>query len=380
MLRSVAFLNSWSDDCARGSGTAVAIAQLHFGLTELGVEVQTVLPELGSTESFSRRVFYNLRLLNSADLSKFDSVVGFDMDGVFAPTSSVPYFVSLKGVARDEARFERGCARIKLLLLALLEKRNAAKAEKVIVTSNYSKKKVMRLYAVPSARMVVIPESIDLDARRRLAEGVVSEDRGNTVTILSVARQYRRKDTETLLRSFSQLLDRRSHVSLRIVGGGPELPRLRRLANRLDLGQKVTFLGSVRSKRLMIKEYLEADIFCLSSLQEGFGIVFLEAMAAGLPIVAARAGAVPEVVDEGEVGLLFEPGNTRELSERLEYLVGAPKLREEMGEEGKARVRRFDLSHIAAQFVRSISPLQNSRVDLEDRKPRRTLVKSKVPS
>src|SRR6266542_5516984 len=93
-----------------------------------------------------------------------------------------------------------------------------------------------------------------------------------------------------------------SEVALRVAGTGPQLDRLRILAGRLGLAQRVEFLGHVSFTRLAA-EYRRAGIFCLPSRQEGFGIVFLEAMAAGLPIVAARAAAVPEVLADGECGI-----------------------------------------------------------------------------
>lgn len=378
MLQRVAFLNSWINDRAQGSGTAVAISHFRSGLTRLGVEVKELMSGSVSTESVSRRILCNLRLSRTAELTKFDSVVGFDMDGVFAPTRSVPYFVSLKGVARDEARFERGPARLKLFLLSLLERRNAAKADRVIVTSKYCKEEVRRRYGVPAEKISIIPESIDLDARRRLAEGVVTQDRERRPTILSVARQYRRKDTATLLRGIEQLVRRRKDVSLRIVGGGPELPRLQRLAARLELDENVAFLGPVKSQRELMREYREADIFCLSSRQEGFGIVFLEAMEAGLPIVAARAGAVPEVVPEDEAGLLFDPGDYGELAKCLEYLIETPELRREMGERGKSLVREYDLVCVAALFAQTISPLRRYAVGLEGNRSGSTIFDSKV--
>ena len=91
------------------------------------------------------------------------------------------------------------------------------------------------------------------------------------------------------------------------MGGGPEAARLRRLWRELHLEGTVRWIGDVTASQLAA-EYNRADVFCLPSVQEGFGIVFLEAMAAGKPIVAARAAAVPEVVHHG---LLVEPKRRR---------------------------------------------------------------------
>src|SRR5205814_1898720 len=101
----------------------------------------------------------------------------------------------------------------------------------------------------------------------------------------------------------------------------PEGAALRALHARLGLGATVKFLGDVSAADLAV-EYVNADCFCLPSAQEGFGIVFLEAMTAGLPVVACRAAAVPEVVADGVSGLL-DPATGRviDLSE-LKRVVG----------------------------------------------------------
>src|SRR6185295_8238776 len=98
---------------------------------------------------------------------------------------------------------------------------------------------------------------------------------------------------------------------VRIVGGGLEAISLRRLWRGLHLEETVSWLGDVTAGQLAA-EYNGADVFCLPSVQEGFGIVFLEALAAGKPIVAARAAAVPEVVRHG---LLVEPENDDALAD-----------------------------------------------------------------
>ena len=98
------------------------------------------------------------------------------------------------------------------------------------------------------------------------------------------------------------------------VGAGPCGPYLRQLSGELKLDGAVTWLGDI-SRSQLIAEYNRADIFCLPSVQEGFGIVLLEAMAAGKPIVAARAAAIPEVAPHG---LLVEPDSEEALEAGIE--------------------------------------------------------------
>jgi glycosyltransferase involved in cell wall biosynthesis len=99
-------------------------------------------------------------------------------------------------------------------------------------------------------------------------------------------------------------------------------------------------------------EYNRADLCCLPSVQEGFGIVFLEAMAAGKAIVAARAAAVPEVVRNG---ILVEPDNPEPLAEGILRLYREPDLRNSLGLSGLRDVEQFEMRRVAGQFLKAIS-------------------------
>jgi glycosyltransferase involved in cell wall biosynthesis len=113
----------------------------------------------------------------------------------------------------------------------------------------------------------------------------------------------------------------------------------------------VRWLGDA-SINTLAEEYNRADVFCLPSSQEGFGIVFLEAMAAGKPIVGTRAAAVPEVVRSG---ILVEPDDPEAMAEAILRYYRDPDLRYRMGEAGRDDVRQFDMNRVAAQFLAEIS-------------------------
>jgi len=129
--------------------------------------------------------------------------------------------------------------------------------------------------------------------------------------------------------------------------------RLRRLHGDLALGDTVVFLGEVSRAQLSV-EYVCADCFCLPTIQEGFGLVFAEAMAAGLPVVACRAAAVPEIVIDGRTGLLVNPERPDEVATALEKLLTNPGLRKEFGEEARRRVEAYDLDRVARLFLEAV--------------------------
>ena len=148
------------------------------------------------------------------------------------------------------------------------------------------------------------------------------------------------KGLEPLVRSLA-ILPRSVPFRLRLVGedwGGAEV--VQRLARTLGVADRVTLVGRLPRAELLA-EYARADLLVLPSLFEPFGIVLLEAMAAGLPVIASRVGGIPEVVADGVTGLLVEPGNASELASAVLRFAESPSLRARMGSRGRERVRSY---------------------------------------
>jgi glycosyltransferase involved in cell wall biosynthesis len=164
---------------------------------------------------------------------------------------------------------------------------------------------------------------------------------------------YPRKRLVDLVRAAVELRARIPGVQIRIVGHGPEHAALARLCGDLDLGDSVVLLGDVTRAQLA-EEYVNADVFCLPSVQEGFGIVFLEAMAAGLPVVACRAAAIPEVVHDGATGVLVPPRDPAALARAIGDLLRDPARRKALGDEGRRRVGALTPARVAARFVEAV--------------------------
>jgi glycosyltransferase involved in cell wall biosynthesis len=349
----IAFLDSWWREPARGSGTAVGIGGLARGLEAIGHRVVRLSPRAGPGGRTVHRIAYNLEVPRRLHRADFDLVVGFDWDGCWhRPEGGPPYVVSVKGVLADEAGYERGMARTSLRLQAALERRNLRHAARVVTSSRYSRNRAVDAYGLEPERVVTVPEGIDLGAW----SGLPASRNGGPPTVLSVAHQYPRKNTKTLLAAFPQVRRRVPGARLRIVGGGPELPALKRQAEELALDGAVTFLGPVARDADVRAEYARADVFCLPSRQEGFGIAFLEAMAAGLPVVAGAAGAVPEVVPHGHAGFLVDPDDADALADALAALLDGKGLRRRMGAAGRAHAEGFDWPEVARRFVAAVVP------------------------
>ena len=142
-------------------------------------------------------------------------------------------------------------------------------------------------------------------------------------------------------------------MRLSLVGDGPERGRLEALVRKLELGDHVTLAGQVPFGTL-VEEYAGCDVFCLPSLQEGFGLVFLEAMAAGKPVVGCSGTAVEELVTDGVNGLLVPPGDDVALAGALHRLLTDEAARQAMGEANRAEVARFAPETIARRFVAAV--------------------------
>ncbi len=166
--------------------------------------------------------------------------------------------------------------------------------------------------------------------------------------VVMVGRLSPEKDVETLVQAASLAVEQRPSFRMNIAGDGPCLEGLRRRASELGLDEQVRFLGDVRD----VPELLaHASLFVLPSLTEGISLTLLEAMARGLPVVATRVGGNPEVVADGETGLLVGTRDPRALAEAMVRLLQAPEQGRQMGQAGRSRVERlFDVRRMVRDY------------------------------
>ncbi len=332
----IRFVTSTPLDIGRGSGTYVGIHVLAKALRALGHEVRFDTPKVHLPVYTAERLWFNRGLRQTDD----HITVGFDMDGYRIAGLNPRHVASLKGVIADEARFEGGLTRLTMGIQAHFERLHAERAARVLVTSRYSSERAREFYRL-NTPPVVVPELIDLAEWRGLLQ--IHQARAERFTVLFVGRLYRRKRVEDLLGAAASLRERIPELEVRIVGDGPHASRLRALPQ----SKAVTWVGNAGRGEL-VAEYNRGDVFCLPSEQEGFGIVLLEAMAAGKPIVAARAAAIPEVVPHA---MLVEPRQPEALASAIESLYRSPEKRAALGRTGTEWVERFDAPRVARLFL-----------------------------
>jgi glycosyltransferase involved in cell wall biosynthesis len=348
----IGFFTSTPLSVEQGSGTYVGISTLAEALRKLDVTVEIVAPSrLRPTPTVGRILFNEtLRFRRSAE---HDITVGFDLDGYrLAGRTRTPHIAAIKGVIADEMLQEKGLTRAGMAIQARCEALHVRRADHVVTTSQYSAGRIEQFYR-PGKPVSVVPELIDLSRWRDLFTRARADRRSEKFVVLSVCRLYRRKRVDLLLAAAARLRLRIPGLEVRIAGDGPERGDLESQWRSLKLGEIVQWLGHV-GREALAHEYRNADVFCLPSLQEGFGIVLLEAMAAGTPVVAARAAAMPEVAPQG---MLVEPGSAEDLAAAIETLHGNPGLRVSLAAQGTSWVENFDAPRVARRFLEEIHSL-----------------------
>ena len=168
--------------------------------------------------------------------------------------------------------------------------------------------------------------------------------------ILFVGRLEPMKGVDTLLRAFSAVLKRdKIDAFLYIVGDGSQKRTLTRLAKSLKLGDRCRFLGYIAPPEVF-REFAEAEIFCGLSRSEALGNVFLEAQAAGCAVLATKTGGIPDIVKDGETGLLVKPDSVEKTTELLLQLLEDGQLRSHLGKAGIQNAKAYDWSEIAQKY------------------------------
>ncbi|MBF0551168.1 MAG: glycosyltransferase family 4 protein [Deltaproteobacteria bacterium] len=207
-----------------------------------------------------------------------------------------------------------------------------------------------------TARIEVVRYGVD-PAALGLVSPVKRTRWSTTFSILAVGRLVVTKGFHTLIEACALLKGRGIDFSCLIIGSGPEEPRLKRLVEKLDLTSKVRFAGMLQPAEAL-KYYPQADVLVMPSCvrhndRDGIPNVLLEAMVMGVPVISTRVSGIPELVRDGETGLLVEPDDPVALAEAIERLTRRDGLAERLAGSGKTLIAaEFDISGSARQLLR----------------------------
>ena len=222
-------------------------------------------------------------------------------------------------------------------------------ARQVTVISEPLVHRVVAL-GVPRPRITVVPMPLDDAVALAPVPGT------GATRLLFVGRLVERKGAEFALRALAALRAAGRAATLTIVGDGPERSSLGTLARELGVADAATFAGLLPPHEVM-GWYARSDVLLLPAVtdwkgeQEGFGMVLIEAMRAGLPVVASRSGGITDVVRDGETGLLVPERDASAIAAAITRLIDSPSLARRLGDAGQAAVReRFAPTAIARVF------------------------------
>ncbi len=223
-------------------------------------------------------------------------------------------------------------------------RRGLRQSHKLIAVSQASARRLQEL--LPAAQVAVIPNGIDTAA---FAHTHPPQD--SFVRLLFVGAMGKLKGERDLLQAVRTLLARNMPLRLSLLGHGAET--IAALCRQFHLQLRLEHLGPVpHHERYAF--FRRADLFVLPSYGEGMPMAVLEAMAAGLPVIATRVGGIPELIDDGVEGFLIEPGDVLMLANRIAMLVTDETLRRQMGARARAKAQQFDQAVMVSRLTKEI--------------------------
>jgi glycosyltransferase involved in cell wall biosynthesis len=301
-----------------------------------------------------------------ADVYEAHTVSGYAfLRGLKKKTRKAPFIQTVHGVLADEyfqAKQSGGLpireriANLLMWQLSKLEAEAARNADVIVTVSHYSKKRIVQIYGVDEAKIRVVPNGVDPGKFKPSTNGEnIRQKFGleKKQIVLFVGRLIPRKGLNFLVEAARNVVKEDAEVTFLIVGNGPLRNNLIMTLEKLDLSRNFVFMSDVKETELP-SLYNSADVFALPSVQEGQGIVLLEAEASAKPVVAFKIGGVQEAVANGKSGLLVKRGNSMELAEAILQLLSNQSLRQRMGSEGREYVLRNFTWDLCAQRMLSI--------------------------
>ncbi|OWK29106.1 glycosyltransferase family 4 protein [Sphingomonas mucosissima] len=214
---------------------------------------------------------------------------------------------------------------------------------RVAVVSRFSMKRMAAAFGLDEAKFVLFPNAVDL------LEPPAQESGDLILAVARLGAGEREKHVDKLVRALPFL----SGARLMVIGDGPLRQELRDLAASLGVGERVELPGAV-DEAALARAYAQARVFALPSSKEGFGIVYLEAWARGLPVIGSRFGGAGEVITDGVDGFTVDPEDGRALVAAFGQLLRDPALASRMGATGRRKVEEL---YSGAAFTRNLAAL-----------------------
>ena len=276
-----------------------------------------------------------------------------------------PFVHTIHGVLADEYEQEKEnkyqsfrdrIANYFMHRLAKLEEETAKNATLIVTISKYSLEKIQKYYGIDMTKVRIVPNGVDKEKFKPLEDQAAVKRQfglGNEPCVLFVGSLIPRKGLPFLIESAKIIVNENKQTKFIIVGEGPLRNQMLRKLETTNLASNFTFMGNVKEDMLPLI-YNCADVFALPSIQEGQGIVLLEAQASAKPVVAFDIGGVNETLHNGETGLLVKRGSTEKLADAIMKLLSDKALREKMGANGRRFITENFTWDICAQKMLNV--------------------------
>lgn len=316
-----------------------------------------IIKDFRPTVLHMQTVSFNLSIIAAiaAKLSGIPTIIKFSSDLVWDRINRD------KLVGASSSNKGNPFQRISNFTLELIQRFLLLNYDCVWATTPVYKERLTDKFFVRDRKILLLPNFIDLQRFETVAEirqnsQLKQNSELKNIVLLTVSRLIPAKGIEICLEAISHLEN--LPITLRIVGNGtPDYESsLQELAQRLGVNQRVEFIGAVPPSQIA-EEYRTADIFVLPSYFEAFGIVLVEAMAAGIPIVATNVGGIPTVVEDGVSAKLVSSGDALSLATAIRSLVTSEEKLQHMAIAARERSKEFDLNLVLDKLVTTYQSL-----------------------
>ncbi len=195
-------------------------------------------------------------------------------------------------------------------------------------------------------KVVIIPNSIDTDTIASYSPRKFIEND----YVFFVGRMVHKKGLDVLLKAFAKV--QISNLELVIEGTGEELENMKSLSKKLGIGEKVHFTNGQLSETEKFAYMKGALLGVVPSRIEPFGIVALEYLAAGVPVIVSRTGGLEKIIKDNFTGIFFDNGNENQLSEKIKSLIQDQELRNRLSKNGLEEIHKYDNQHVLSEYLK----------------------------
>ncbi len=214
------------------------------------------------------------------------------------------------------------------------------------VISNSLKQTILSLGGIDENKIEVIPNGIDLATFK-----FESPRQKEKYRIICLARLEKYKGIRYLVEAMPQVLEKFPQAKLVLIGEGPERKNLEAKIKELKIEEKVELKGELPHEKIP-EELAQSHVFVGPSLEEGMGVVFIEAQAAGIPVIGTNIGGIPDIIENEKTGLLIKPKDSQAIAQAITKIFSQPELAQNLVENAKVNLKKYDWQNISQKVFR----------------------------